>query len=88
MSLWIDKEYLSMEEARVPMKTKVYTMGLLVLVCYSLASFPVNSQFIGTTMFVIFILLPQFMDGLVLKISKFYFARYTSNISFIIINYF
>ena len=53
----LSKEYLSMEEARVSMK-------------FSRFFFPVNSQFIGTTMFVIFVIIAAIYGWLSAKNIK------------------
>lgn len=54
----LSKEYLSMEEARVSMKNQGLYNGFIgVGLLFSRFFFPVNSQFIGTTMFVIFVVI-------------------------------
>ena len=73
----LSKEYLSMEETRVSMKNQGLYNGFIgVGLLFSRFFFPVNSQFIGYyNVCYLLLLLPQFMDGLVLKISKFYFCK-------------
>ncbi|MGY3819829.1 DUF1304 domain-containing protein [Ligilactobacillus salivarius] len=67
----LSKEYLSMEEARVSMKNQGLYNGLIgVGLLFSRFFFPVNSQFIGTTMFVIFVIIAAIYGWLSAKNIK------------------
>ena len=64
----LSKEYLSMEEARVSMKNQGLYNGFIGVGL--LFFFPVNSQFIGTTMFVIFVIIAAIYGWLSAKNIK------------------
>ena len=67
----LSKEYLSMEEARVSMKNQGLYNGFIgVDLLFSRFFFPVNSQFIGTTMFVIFVIIAAIYGWLSAKNIK------------------
>lgn len=67
----LSKEYLSMEEARVSMKNQGLYNGFIdVGLLFSRFFFPVNSQFIGTTMFVIFVIIAAIYGWLSAKNIK------------------
>ena len=67
----LSKEYLSMEEARVSMKNQGLYNGIIgVGLLFSRFFFPVNSQFIGTTMFVIFVIIAAIYGWLSAKNIK------------------
>ena len=67
----LSKEYLSMEEARVSMKNQgLYNGFICVGLLFSRFFFPVNSQFIGTTMFVIFVIIAAIYGWLSAKNIK------------------
>lgn len=67
----LSKEYLSMEEARVSMKNQGLYNGFIgVGLLFSRSFFPVNSQFIGTTMFVIFVIIAAIYGWLSAKNIK------------------
>lgn len=67
----LSKEYLSMEEARVSMKNQGLYNGFIgVGLLFSCFFFPVNSQFIGTTMFVIFVIIAAIYGWLSAKNIK------------------
>ena len=67
----LSKEYLSMEEARVSMKNQGLYNGFFgVGLLFSRFFFPVNSQFIGTTMFVIFVIIAAIYGWLSAKNIK------------------
>lgn len=67
----LSKEYLSMEKARVSMKNQGLYNGFIgVGLLFSRFFFPVNSQFIGTTMFVIFVIIAAIYGWLSAKNIK------------------
>ena len=67
----LSKEYLSMEETRVSMKNQGLYNGFIgVGLLLSRFFFPVNSQFIGTTMFVIFVIIAAIYGWLSAKNIK------------------
>lgn len=67
----LSKEYLSMEETRVSMKNQGLYNGFIgVGLLFSHFFFPVNSQFIGTTMFVIFVIIAAIYGWLSAKNIK------------------
>lgn len=67
----LSKEYLSMEEARVSMKNQGLYNGFIgVGLLFSRFFFPVNAQFIGTTMFVIFVIIAAIYGWLSAKNIK------------------